>query len=90
MYRISATELARSLSDVLNRVRYRGEEFVVERGGEPVARIGPTGSPRTLTLKEFVDLLRRAPRPDEAFADDLERIHSAQPPASSQFSEWPS
>jgi hypothetical protein len=38
---ISATEAARTFSDILNRVRYRGEAFVVERGGEPVCRISP-------------------------------------------------
>ena len=32
--RITPTELARSLSDVLNRVRYRGERFRIERNGE--------------------------------------------------------
>lgn len=90
MAKISATELARRLSDILNRVRYRGEEFVVERGGEPVARIEPPGPPRTLTLAEFVDVLRSAPRPDKGFADDLERIHSAQPSALGEFSKWPS
>lgn len=90
MNRISATELARRLSDVLNRVRYRGEEFLVERGGEQVARIEPPGPPRRLTWREFVEFLRRAPRPDEAFADDLERIHAAQPPALAEFREWPS
>jgi hypothetical protein len=34
--RISATELARKLGDVLGRVRYRGESFIVERNGAPV------------------------------------------------------
>lgn len=90
MNRISATELARRLSDVLNRVRYRGERFVVERGGEPVAAIEPASSLAGITLKEFADLLRDAPRPDDAFADDLERIYSAQPPALGQFREWSS
>lgn len=90
MNRISATELARRLSDVLNRARYRGERFVVECGGEPVAAIEPASSLAGITLKEFADLLRDAPRPDDAFADDLERIYSAQPPALGQFREWPS
>ncbi len=90
MTRISATELARRLSDVLNRVRYRGEEFVVERGGEAVARIEPPGPPHVITLGEFLDMLRRAPRPDKGFADDLERVHAAQPPALGEFAEWPS
>jgi prevent-host-death family protein len=40
-HRISATELARKLGDVLGRVRYRGESFIVERNGTPVARLEP-------------------------------------------------
>ena len=39
--KITATDLAKSLSDVLNRVRYRGERFLVERNGEPVAAVLP-------------------------------------------------
>ncbi len=31
--RLSATQLAHSLSDVLNRVQYNGERFTVERNG---------------------------------------------------------
>lgn len=90
MPRITATELARRLSDVLSRVRYRGEEFLVERGGEPVARIEPPGPSHVMTLAEFLELLHRAPRPDDGYADDLERVHAAQPPALSEFLEWPS
>jgi antitoxin (DNA-binding transcriptional repressor) of toxin-antitoxin stability system len=40
---ISATEAARSFADVLTRVSQRGEEFIVERAGEPVCRISPVG-----------------------------------------------
>ena len=40
-YNISATELARALGDVLARVRYRQESFVVERNGKPIARLSP-------------------------------------------------
>lgn len=77
--RITATQLARSLSDVLNRVRYRGERFIVERNGEPLATLGPAGPPRALTGREFLELLRHLPRPDDRFADDLEEIQRSQP-----------
>ena len=38
---VSATELARNLGDILGRVRFRNDEFVIERNGEAVARIVP-------------------------------------------------
>ena len=84
---ITATELARRLSDVLNRVRYRGERFVVQRNGEPVATLAPAGPPPGITWAELMVQLRDLPRPDEGFTDDLEAIQSAQGPA--RFPEWP-
>ena len=41
--KISATEAARSFSDVVARVRYQGEEFIVEKGGQAVCKISPLG-----------------------------------------------
>ena len=41
---ISATELSRRMSDILNRVKYRGERFVVQRNGESIARTSTSGS----------------------------------------------
>jgi len=90
MKRITATDLARRLSDVLNRVRYKNEEFLVERGGDPVAVIVPIGPKSDLTFAEFLRLLNAAPRPDSDFASDLERIQAAQPPAVEELPEWPS
>ena len=80
-YRITATELAKGLSDFLNRVRYRGERFVVERGGEPVALLEPVGAIPGITLRDLVDRMRDLSVPDEDFAEDLEEIQSSQPPA---------
>lgn len=77
--KITATELAKGLSDVLNRVRYRGERFLVERGGEPVALLEPTEGVPGITLRGLVDRLRDIPLADEGFADDLEEIQSSQP-----------
>ena len=38
---VSATEAARRLGDLLARVRYRGETFLIRRGRAIVARLGP-------------------------------------------------
>lgn len=81
--RITATELAKSLSDILNRVRYRGERFLVERNGDPVAALGPPGPATGTTLRQLVALLKQIPPAGEDFADDLEVIQSSQPKAGS-------
>lgn len=77
--KITATELARSLSDVLSRVRYRRERFLIERNGEPVATLAPAAPPSRATLQKLVDLMARASPVDDDFADDLERIQLSQP-----------
>lgn len=85
--RITATELAKSLSDVLNRVRYRGEKFLIVRNGEPIATLVSAAPAPGVTMRELVALLRELPPLDEAFADDLEAIHSSQPKVSDPA--WP-
>ena len=87
MIRITATELARNLSDLLNRVRYRGEEFVIERNGETVATLVPPPA-ETIAVRELTARLRGVPSPGEGFADDLEAIQSSQPLA--RLVDWPS
>ena len=86
--RITATELARSLSDVLNRVRYRGESFLVERNGEAVAALRPSGPSSTVTLRDMVAHCGDLEAPGEGFADDLEAVQSSQP--ITKALEWPS
>ncbi|HEY4684837.1 MAG TPA: hypothetical protein VII57_02210 [Dehalococcoidia bacterium] len=74
--RITATELARRLSDILNRVRYRGERFRVERNGEIIAVIGPsTGATKQLTAAELLELWPTLPKPDPDFWKDVEEAH---------------
>ena len=70
---VSATEAVRTFSDLLNRIRYRGEEFVVERGGEAVCRMTPAAPPKRLTLGHLVSLLRELPKPDAGFAPTVRR-----------------
>jgi antitoxin (DNA-binding transcriptional repressor) of toxin-antitoxin stability system len=75
---ISATQAARTFSDLLNRVRYRNEEFVIERGGEPVCRLVP--AKRTgLTGAALKSVLDSLPRPDAEYWTTLEDIVRNQP-----------
>ena len=76
---ISATQAARTFSDLLNRVQSRGEEFIVERGGEPICQIVPA-RPVVRTVADLVHLLRTIPKPDDEYLDILEDITKNQPP----------
>ena len=73
---ISATDAVREFSELLNRVKFRGERYIIERTGKPVARIEPTDpSPRRRTLSELGRLLDELPRLGdelESFAADIE------------------
>jgi antitoxin (DNA-binding transcriptional repressor) of toxin-antitoxin stability system len=83
---VSATEAARTFSDLLNRIRYRGESFVVERGGEPVCRMGPAAPPQC-TVSDLVRVLRSAPRPDDDYLETVEDLTRNQPRV--PRSPWP-
>ncbi len=76
---ITATDLARSLSDILNRVRYKGETFVIQRKGEPIATLAPSGPKPGATLRELMAVLEGLIPVDEDFADDLEAVQASQP-----------
>ena len=78
--RITATELARRLGDILGKIRYRGDEFVVERNGEPVARLGPIPAQNAGSLGEGLRAWVEAGPGDSSFADDLERVRRADRP----------
>ena len=80
-HRLSATELVRKLGDVLGRIRYRGDSFVVERNGEPVARISPLDEHPTVNLREAFRAWKDGGEPDPDFADALEEVGATdQPP----------
>lgn len=75
MARMTATQAARSFSDVLNRVA-AGEEVEVTRSGAPVAVIGPPQA-RVVSAQRFRELMTSAPRPDEDFASDLRALRES-------------
>jgi prevent-host-death family protein len=83
--RLTATEAARTFSDVLNRVA-AGEEVEVTRSGAPVAVIGPPRA-RTLSAQRFRALIASAPAPDEQFAEDLRIARASVGPPGEP---WPS
>lgn len=86
--RVTATEAARRFSDLLNRVRYEGETFVIVRGGEEVGQLAPVQPSRPMTLRNLLEILAREAAPDPEFADDLEAIQREQPLAGE--APWPS
>jgi prevent-host-death family protein len=69
MARMTATEAARSFSELLNRVA-AGEEIQVTRSGAEVAVISPPKS-RLMSAERFRELIATAPLPDERFLDDV-------------------
>jgi prevent-host-death family protein len=86
MAKMTATEVARRFSEVLNRVS-SGEEIEVTRAGAPIAVIAPPKL-RVLSAERFRELLASAPPVDDAFADDVRELRrSVGPP---EAPTWPS
>lgn len=70
---VSVTEVLRNFADYINRVAYRGERFVLLRGGKPVAELLPV--PAGARLGDLPGLLATLPRLSkreaEALAEDI-------------------
>jgi prevent-host-death family protein len=78
MVRLSTTEVARRLPEILNRVA-AGEEVEVTRAGAPVALIRPPTA-RALSAERFRGLMRSAPPVDDDFAEDVRTIRRSLGP----------
>jgi hypothetical protein len=65
---ISATEAARSFSEVLNQVQYRDMSFSIERGRKVVARLVPPALPAGLSPADLNRLFAGLPHLDPAEA----------------------
>jgi prevent-host-death family protein len=57
---ISVTAAARRFADCVNRVRYQGVSFVLQKNGIPVARIVPVDSSSGTHLEQLAVALREA------------------------------
>jgi prevent-host-death family protein len=86
MVRLTATEVARRFSEVMNRVG-AGEEIEIVRNGMPLAELRPASAPRALSPDQWRELMESAPPVDEAFAGDVERARESVGPPSAA---WPS
>lgn len=76
--RLSATEASRNFSEILNLVRYRGESFLIERGGEPACEIKPATPPRFI-VADLAELLNHLPPIDEDYLHAVEESSGSQP-----------
>jgi hypothetical protein len=85
--RVSATEAARNFSELLNRVRYRRQSFLVERGGRAVCEIRPAYEATGFNGADLVRLLKSLPKPAEAYLDAVEEAIERQP--SAEETDWP-
>lgn len=84
--RITATETARRFSELMNRVRYRGESFIVERAGKSICEILPA-QPTKFSGKELAELLESLPRPDAEYLDLVGKLAAKQFKVAA--SKWP-
>ena len=77
---VSVTEFARSLSDFLNQVQYRGQVLDIERGKRVVARVTPVAAVDGFPLDRIDALLAQGPQlaaADRAgMADDVRRVRA--------------
>jgi hypothetical protein len=70
---IAATEAAKSFGRLVNRVSETRATYVIERGGTPVAKIGPIET-KDSTVGALMDALRAAaPAFDDEYAARVER-----------------
>lgn len=70
---VTATETARNFGAIIDRVREERAVYVVERGGTPVAEIGPVKA-KTVTIRDFAELVRSGsvPSPGEDYLTAVE------------------
>jgi len=85
MVRMSATEVARNFSAVINRVG-AGEEIEIVRNGAPVAELRRPSRPRRLKGEEWRRFVGSLPVVDADFARDVE---DARASIGSPVSKWP-
>jgi len=73
---LTVTEASRGFSDLVSRVRYRGESATLTKNGKPVARLVPLNPP-PLTFNELAKRWKPSshltPEEASAFARDIEK-----------------
>jgi len=83
---ISVTEASRNFADCVNRARYQGTTFILEKNGNPVARIVPTvrkperGQEVAVTLRKAVADVHPGEEEATSWLHDLEQARGAMAP----------
>jgi antitoxin (DNA-binding transcriptional repressor) of toxin-antitoxin stability system len=81
--RIPISEARDKLDQLVERVS-AGEEFVLERGGIDVCRLGPAAPQKVLLGRDLAALIDSLPKPDDGFFEDVESFvrnqQNAPPP----------
>lgn len=87
---ITVTEAARNFSDVINRVHYQGQTFLLTRGGTVVARL--SAAETVLTGADFARLWQDRPRlePEDAAVWDAELLEAKAADLPPQERRWDS
>ncbi len=71
---ISVTQAARRFADCVNRVRYQGTSFVLQKNGVPVARIVPIESTSGADFEQLAVALRGAREEAELDQETAEKL----------------
>lgn len=71
MHPLNVTEFVRNFAEYINRVAYRGERYLLIRGGREVAAVHPV--PEGRALAELPGLLAALPRLSAEEAEELGR-----------------
>ena len=83
---ISVTEASRNFADCVNRARYQGTTFILEKNGIPVARIVPTvrkperGQEVAAVLRKAVEDVHPGEEEATSWLHDLEQSRGAMAP----------
>jgi prevent-host-death family protein len=71
---ITATEAVRKFSEILNSIKYTGNDYTIVRGGKPVASIRPAEThAKELTLGDLTGLVKTLP----SLGEESERFKKA-------------
>ncbi len=68
---ISATDAAKTFGGLVDRVREERAVYVIERGGTPVAEIGPVAA-ASCTFADLVEVLRTRSPLDKRYLREVE------------------
>ena len=88
---ISVTEASRNFADCVNRARYQGTTFILEKNGVPVARIVPAlrkpqrGREVAAALRKAVEGVHPGEEEATSWLHDLEQARGSMP---SQSKTW--